>query len=283
MNRQEALREAAASLRKRHIPDARAEAEILLAHAAGMSRAKLYASLSDPVPEPELQSYRDLIARRAGGEPSAYLTEHKEFFGLDFYVDHRVLIPRPETELLVETALHLAGTRFAGRPLKIADIGAGSGAIAITLACHLPQAQMYGIEISPDALAVARTNAERHGVADRIEWLRGDLLGPLPAPVDIIVANLPYITRQDYANLPREIRDHEPKGALLGGEDGLDFVSRLLDQAPSKLRPGGSILLEIGPFQREQVSARATVVFPGATIEVLKDLAGLDRAVLISP
>ncbi len=282
VNRQQALREAAASLQKHDVADARAEAEVLLAHSLGINRSQLYATLSDPMPEAVLHEYRGLLARRAAGEPSAYVTQRREFFGLEFYVDPRVLIPRPETELLVEKVLDLGRTRYAGRPLRVADIGTGSGAIAIAIAVNLPDAEIYAADASPEALEVAAINCTKHGVAGRVHLLQGDLLSPLPGRVDLLVANLPYIRDGDYASLPRHVREHEPASALLAGRQGLDFIFKLLEQAAAKISPDGTILLEIGAGQARAVAARARALFPGAKIEILKDLASLDRVIVLS-
>ncbi len=281
MNRQEALREAAATLSARQVADPRPEAELLLAHALAVSRAELYASPDEPLTPSQSDAYHRLVERRAAGEPYPYITGRREFFGLDFEVNPHVLIPRPETELLVEMAVELARNKYRGQPLAVADAGTGSGAIAVSLAKSLPNAEIYATDISGEALDVASRNAEKHGVEDRITFLRGDLLAPLPEAVDLVVANLPYVTAKDYRSLQREIREHEPESALLGGEEGLDYIYRLLDQSPERIRPRASIILEIGSEQSSKVIARARSVFPGAKIEVLKDLAGMDRAVLV--
>lgn len=280
MNRQEALREAAASLERHEVADAYAEAELLLTHSLGINRSQLYATLADPVPEGVAREYRGLVDRRAAGEPSAYITHRREFFGLEFYVDRRVLIPRPETELLVEKAIDESRRKHSGCP-TIADIGAGSGAIAVALAVNLPDAVIYAVDISPEALEVAAINCEKHSVARRIKLLQGDLLGPLPGPVDLLLANLPYVKNEEHGWLQRHVRDHEPILALVGGVEGLDFIFKLLEQAPSRVSPGGAIILEIGAGQAAAVTTMARSIFPGAGIEILKDLASLDRAVVI--
>ncbi|MBI4334546.1 MAG: peptide chain release factor N(5)-glutamine methyltransferase [Chloroflexi bacterium] len=331
MTLQEALLEARAALESSHVADAYAEAEVLLTHCLVISRAELYACLDTELTREQLRSYRRLIERRSAGEPSAYITGRREFFGLDFYVDRRVLIPRPETELLVEKALELAGglaksrhisqrpfdcpfaslrasagdmasnvilsvveesfacvsseapagAGYGDRPFLIVDIGTGSGAIAVSLASRLPRAGIYATDISPSALEVARLNCEKHRVFGQVSLLRGDLLEPLPEPVDIIVANLPYIPSAVFQSLDREVKDHEPKLALHGGAAGLDLILRILEQAPPKLRPGGSLLLEVAEGQAGKVLAAADCFFPTARKKVFRDLAGIDRAVLV--
>jgi len=204
-----------------------------------------------------------LLARRVSREPLPYILGTREFFGLYFAVDPRVLIPRPETELLVERALGLASrVSSSSGALCIADIGTGSGCIAIALAVHLPHACLYATDVSADALAVAQRNAATHGVASRIRFLWGDLLSPLPQPVHLIVANLPYIAAQEWETLPPEVGRFEPRGALDGGPDGLDLVRWLLRQAPAYLLPGGALLLEIGASQGEAVTKLARAAFP---------------------
>jgi release factor glutamine methyltransferase len=255
----------------------RLDAELLLAHALGVGRAHVLAGGASPLTAEQLGGFRGLVARRAELEPVAYLVGHKEFFGLDFVVDRRVLVPRPETELLVELALERLNVRAFGR-LNVADIGTGSGCIAIALAKHLPSAELIAVDVSPGALQVAAANAERHGVADRVRLVQGDLLAPLDRPVDLLVSNPPYTV---LGEIDEGVRRHEPRGALDGGPDGLDLYRRLLAEAPAKLRRNGAALLEIGATQGAAVSELAREHFPGARISLHKDLAGLDRVVII--
>jgi release factor glutamine methyltransferase len=278
----------------------RLDAELLLAHVLGWNRARLLAEARLALTEAQSAAFRSLIARRAALEPVAYLIGHKEFFGIDFIVDQRALMPRPETELLVELALGFArqrtkdegrrtneerGTNLGRPPLvigrssfAIADIGTGSGAIAIALALHLPTAQVIAVDISPDALALARQNVERHGLDGRVWLLQGDLLDLLNEPVDMIISNPPYTI---LAEIDEGVRLHEPHLALDGGMDGLDVYRRLLHQAPARLRPGGAVLLEIGATQAVAVMDLGRRAFPDAIISVHQDLAGLDRVVVI--
>jgi len=253
----------------------RLDAEILLAHALGITRGQLHAHPQGQLSSVELASYRQLIERRARRESVAYIVGHKEFYGLDLFVDSRVLIPRPETELLVEKAIEIGQ-----RQSVVADIGTGSGAIAISLAVHLPLILVYATDVSPEALEVAARNCRRHGVEDRVHLLQGHLLEPLPEPVDLIVANLPYVSQAELAQLPPEISRYEPREALDGGPDGLDHIRHLLAQAGGHLRPGGVVLLEIGATQGQAVVALAERHFPAARVEIARDYAGLDRVVI---
>ena len=275
-----ALDRAEAQLQASGVKSPRFDAELLLAHVLGGNRAALLAHLDDALGPTQYTRFCDLVARRAAREPLAYLLGHREFYSLDFLVDRRVLIPRPETELLVEEALRLAA--ILPSPFRIADVGTGSGAIAVALAVHLPQATVYALDASPAALAVAAANARRHGVAGRVRCLAGDLLAPLPEPVDLIIANLPYVAADEWAALPPEIRDHEPRRALDGGDDGLALIRRLLATADSYLRPGGAILLEISAEQGAAATALARRHFPQATVRLLPDYAGLDRLLVVS-
>lgn len=222
-----------------------------------------------------------LIQRRIGHEPTAYITGHKEFFGIDFEVSPSTLIPRPDTELLVETAIGLANTAFPQSCL-IADVGTGCGAIAIALAQHLPQANIYATDISDTALEVALSNCHKHRVSDRVTLILGDLLDSLPEPVHLIIANLPYIRDSELPNMPLEISLFEPRMALAGGADGLIQIERLLSQASSKLLSGGAILLEVGYDQGPPVKALAQNCFPLSKVSVVTDLSGNDRVVTIS-
>lgn len=248
----------------------RLEAEVLLTDVLNISRTALLAHPEWPLTPGQLSSYHSLVRRRASNYPLPYLTGRVEFYGLEFEITPDVLIPRPETETLVDLAL-------ARRPATVADVGTGCGCIAISLAVHLSEALVYAIEISPAALAVARRNAERHDVADRVRLMVGDVLSPRPGPVDLIVSNPPYIPTGECASLPASVRDHEPRLALDGGANGLAVIQRLLAQAPAVLCPGGGLLIEVGADQREAASSLARAYFPQATICVHPDLAGRDR------
>ncbi len=276
----EALTLAESRLRDNGIESPRFDADLLLTHVLGTNRALLLAHLDRPLSPEQQARFHKLVARRADREPLAYLLGHREFYGLDFLVDPRVLIPRPETEHLVEEALRLAARLPPS--LRLADVGTGSGAIAVALAVHLPQATVYALDASAEALAMAAANAQRHGVSGRVRCLAGDLLTPLPEAVHLIVANLPYVARDEWAALAPEIREHEPRQALDGGPDGLNLIRRLLATAPSHLCPGGAVLLEIGAGQGAAVIALARRHFPQAAVRLLPDYAGLDRVVVVS-
>ena len=279
------LAEALAAARRRlaaaGIEDADLEAEVLLRHALRWQRHQLYAHLQDdlaPAHDAELQA---LIERRLTHEPTAYIVGHKEFYGLELETAPVALIPRPETELLVEEALRAARAGAEARPPVIVDVGCGCGAIASALAYHLPDAVVYALDVSDEALALAARNAARLGLSQRIRFLPGDLLDPLPEPVDIIVANLPYVKSGDWETLPPEIREHEPRAALDGGPTGTKVIERLLRQAPAHLRRRGVLLAEIGWDEGERVQEIARECFVGARIAVKKDLAGLDRLLVV--
>jgi release factor glutamine methyltransferase len=251
------------------------EAEILLGTLLDWNRARLLAHLDAPLPETIATTFRAWVLRRAAGEPLPYITGRIEFYALEFAVTPAVLIPRPETELLVEMALEHADATPSAPPI-IADVGTGSGCIAIALTSHLPQARCYAIDLSPAALEVARQNAARHKVLERLHFLEGDLLTPLPEPADIIVSNPPYIAEDEWDSLPFSVQQ-EPVLALLAGSDGLDAVRRLLAQAPAKLKSGGMLLVEIGERQGADVLALARQTFTRAECRIRTDLAGKDR------
>jgi release factor glutamine methyltransferase len=259
------------------------DAAVLLGHVVGATRALLLAYPERPLPPDQADTYRTLIARRLAGEPVAYLAGHKEFFGLDFLTDARALIPRPETELLVEAAIVSVRARLARGEVPVAaDIGTGSGAIAVALAAHEPRlARVYATDLSPAALALAAANASRLGVADRVILLEGDLLAPLPEPVDLLLANLPYVAPRDAAVLMPDVQRYEPSLALYGGDDGLGHLRRLFAAAPAALRPGATLVLEFGYDQRTPVEALARARFPHAAIRVLADYTGWDRTIVV--
>lgn len=257
----------------------RLDAEVLLGAALGVSRAQLLARLHESLGRTERIAYRGLILRRARGEPVAYILGYKEFYGRRFEVDRRVLIPRPETELLVDRALDLLDGRTD--PI-MADVGTGSGIIAVTLAAERPNLRVIATDESSGALDVARSNAERHDVADRITFLQGSLLDPVDTPVDLVAANLPYVGTEEADLLPSDVVDYEPHEALFAGPDGLDLIRNLLAQVdPSRVQPDGVLLLEIGYGHSAEVVDRARDHFPEARVEVHQDLAGFDRLIEI--
>ncbi|HJX13433.1 MAG TPA: peptide chain release factor N(5)-glutamine methyltransferase [Dehalococcoidales bacterium] len=274
MNLREALARARHILSDGNFEDADLEGEVLLRHVLGVGRAELFVGLDLDLSPEKAAGLRQVLERRLGGEPLAYITGHREFYGLDFFVDPRVLIPRPETELLVEKALGLAGRRTIN---TIADIGTGCGAIAVSLAVNLPGAVIYAADVSAPALEVAAANCRKHGVADRVTLLLGDLLEPLPTPVDLIIANLPYVRETEL--IPGGPLRFEPEVALHGGSDGLDRIGELCRHGSERLSPGGCLLLEIGQGQSGAVTSLLRREFPSGEVAVECDLAGIERVV----
>lgn len=263
-------------LRGRGADSPRLDAEVLLAHVLGCQRIELYTRFDEAPAEEPRAAFRELVRRRGQGEPVAYLTGSREFFSLSFRVTPDVLVPRPETESLVVRGLDLC--RHLEAP-RIADVGTGSGAIAVALARHLPKATITAIDISAAAAAIARENAEAHGVADRVQVLEGDLLEGLPEgeTFDLIISNPPYICEDEFAGLPRDVRDFEPRGALVAGPRGVEPLERLVAMTENRLEPGGWLLVEIGPPEASEAAiAAAAHLQPEAT---LPDDAAIPRIV----
>lgn len=276
----EALHSNAKTLATRATGESSLEAEVMLMHVLGADRAGLYLRLDDVLSPDGVDAIERMVERRLNGEPVAYIIGRREFFGSDFHVAPGVLIPRPETELLVEETIEIVERYYPAGDAVIADIGTGSGAIAVSLALRLPRARVYATDISRRALEIAAINRRRHNV--RVELLEGDLLGPLPEAVDIIVANLPYVRDEEMRSLSPEIWMHEPSVALAGGRDGLDVIRRLLAGAPGQLCPGGVILLEIAPDQLSTLAGWVSSRFPGATVSSAPDPSGAARMVRVS-
>jgi len=254
----------------------RLDAEVLLAHVLGRPRILLYTAFDEEVAEEPRTRFRELVRRRGAGAPVAYLVGGREFFSLPFAVTPQVLIPRPETEGLVVRVLDLC--RKAPAP-RIVDVGTGSGAIAVAVAKHLPQAIVAAGDVSAEALEVARANAARHGVAERIGFATGDLLAGagLEGPWDVVVSNPPYVREDEFATLPQDVREHEPRVALVAGPRGVEVIERLAGEAAERLAPGGWLVLEAGPTVAadvERVLAATPGLEPGPT---LPDLAGRPR------
>jgi len=256
----------------------RRDAELLLAHTLHQQRTWLIAHPEADLTPAQRASFESLINRRAAGEPLQYLTGTQEFFGLDFFVTPDVLIPRPETEHLVEAVLSWSQAQI--RPLRLLDIGTGSGAIAIALAANQPSAEIIATDISPTALALARENALRLGFGSRIRFVDSDLFSALDDTAqyfDAIVSNPPYIPITDAATLQREVVDHEPHTALFAGEDGLDVYRRLIPAARTRLRGDGLLALEIGFGQSEAITQ---LLATWSNVHFLNDYAGIPRVVL---
>ena len=275
------IRDALASgrmiLEEYEIEDAALEAEVLLRDVLKKTRVELFLELNSELSQQEYAAFRRSIRRRCSDIPTAYILGRREFYGRDFLVDNRVLVPRPETEILVEKAIGLA--REYEAPV-LADVGTGCGVVAITLTLELPEATIYATDISGDALRVARKNCRKHDVGIKLKLLKGNLLTVLPQPVDIITANLPYVRKADLHRAGTV--SAEPRLALDGGADGLERVRQLCRQAGDKLCPSGHILLEIGEGQAEPVTMLLRSLFSGAKIEVIPDLAGIERVVSLS-
>ena len=253
----ELLKITAAYLQEKAIDSPRLAAEVLLAYQLGINRVTLYLNFDQPLTENEVSGYRSLIKRRVRREPLQYITGVQEFWSLDFKVDPRVLIPRPETELLIESAIEPLKNLPAreNRLPKILDLGTGCGAIAISLAKQVEKAEIWAIDISAEALQVAQLNAEKHGVSERISFMQGDLWEPLTnqgVVFDIVLSNPPYIPSEDYNSLSPEIRNYEPRLALDGHEGGMRYIKRILSEAPAFIISGGWIMLEMGPAQTEK-------------------------------
>ncbi len=270
MTLKQALSHARGILAANNIEDVSLECELLLRQVLRISQVQLYLDLNRELSPEQESAFWHLINRRLNGEPTAYITEHREFYGLDFYVNHSVLIPRPESELLVEKALRLAQEHTIS---TIAEIGTGCGAIAISLALNLPEAKIYATDISAPALEVALVNCQKHGVVNRICLLHGDMLTSLPEPVDLIIANLPYVKQSELS------QNFEPLLALNGGSDGLEKIHQLCHQISGKLHHNGCLLVEIGQGQAGAVTTLLRRLFPTAKIEVASDLSGIDRVV----
>ncbi len=260
----------------------RLDAEVLLAAARDCERIQLYTSFDEDVDEDVRASFRDFVRRRAAGEPVAYLVGHREFFSLPFAVTPDVLIPRPETEHLVVEALDLIKAYPASdQPLAIVDVGTGSGAIAVSIAKHATNCHITAIDICDKAIQVARSNAQRHNVLDRVDLLAGDLLSGLPPEpqFDLVLSNPPYVTQAELETLADDVKRFEPHLALLGGESGTDLIARLIPQAADRLRDGGWLLMEFSPTVEEATHQLLAADGRFQGMRTIKDLAGLPRIV----
>jgi release factor glutamine methyltransferase len=289
MDARTAFKNGIARLRDANVPSFTLAAELLLLHVVGRDRTWLYAHPEDEISMEQEERFLSLIARRAAGEPTQYLTGKQEFWGLEFEVTPDVLIPRPETEHVIEVALDRLALReiragrkqtLSGYGLQIADIGTGSGCIAVALAKDLPGTKFIATDISPAALSVARRNAERHNFADRIEFVRANVLEGIAAEThfDLIASNPPYIGRREGPTLQREVRDHEPEVALYGGEEGYELYAALVTQSAAHLLPGGIVVLELGHDSLPAVQPLFDT--PDWTrVGVTNDLAGIPRVI----
>lgn len=270
------LRWAADDFRGRGIDAPRLDAELLLAFALGSTRIQLFVDSKRPLEAAELARFRELVKRRRAREPIAYILGQREFYGRPFRVDRRVLVPRPDTEVLVTAAL--ARTRHLSMSMRALDLCTGSGCVAVTLGRERPTSSLFAVDLSADALAVARENALRLG-AYNVAFVQGDLFAALApgARFDLVTANAPYIPSAEIATLQPEVREFEPRLALDGGDDGLELVRRIVDAAPSFLRRGGALALEVGMGEAPAVAQRMTATF--GAIEIHRDYAGIERVV----
>jgi release factor glutamine methyltransferase len=282
-----ALKQGISQLRAAHVPSFTLAAELLLLHVLGRDRTWIYSHPEEEITSADADRFFALIARRTAGEPTQHLTGKQEFWGLEFEVTPDVLIPRPETEHLIEVALDRLAVRElrAGRPqtligeaLQIVDVGTGSGCMAIALAKELPGATIYATDVSNAALAVARRNTARHNIADRIRFVQCNLLDHVEADLDLVVSNPPYIGRREAPTLMREVRDHEPELALYGGEEGYELYADLIGQAASHLKPGGLLVVELG--HNSLPAVQPLLDAPTWTnVAVTNDLAGIPRVI----
>jgi release factor glutamine methyltransferase len=272
------------TLRDQRIENPRLNAELLLARVLNLSREGLYAGFNSQFEKEEKEALEKLIERRISGEPLQYILGHQEFWSIDFKVDPRVLIPRPETELLVEQSLSILSETSLGKTPSVLEIGTGSGAVAISLAKEVRDIFMVATDISREALLLAKENAKSAGLLHQIGFVNADLLGPFrylrdQEPFDLILSNPPYIDRSEIQRLTREVRDYEPIAALDGGEDGMEFYRRIISQAPSYLRRGGWLLLEVGEGQGEKVGDQLERSGNFLRPQLLPDFSGIKRVV----
>jgi len=277
----ETLREGVRQLEHANVPSAPFAAELLLMHVLDRDRTFLHAHPENPVDPAQAEVFFSLTNKRAAGTPTQYLTGKQEFWGLDFEVTPDVLIPRPETEHVIEVALARIGESRRNNPLRAADVGTGSGCIAVALAKELPQAKIFATDISPAALTIASRNATRHNATTRITFLECNLLDGIPQKplLDVIVSNPPYVARKDAASLPADVREHEPEIALFAGEDGMAIYPPLIAQAATHLAEGGLLVLELGAGLFEPVSDLLEARSGWMRVSATQDLAGIVRVI----
>ena len=269
---------------KRGSESARLDAEVLLAHARGCSRIELYTAFAEVPDEEQRVAFREMVRRRGEGTPVAQLVGYREFYSLQFRVNHNVLIPRPETEHLVIEALDRAKAMSSNQSLQIADVGTGSGAIAVTLAKHLPKAQLTAIDQSTEALKIAKWNAEKHEVDSQVTFVESDLLAAVSTPdkFDIICSNPPYVSEAEYDQLPPTVRDFEPREALVSGPDGTELIKRLLGESYSRLNSGGRLIIELSPMIADACAELVEQISELDDLRFIKDLAGHKRILSVA-
>jgi release factor glutamine methyltransferase len=278
---EETLRAGVQKLELAAVPSAPLAAELLLMHTLGRDRAWLYAHPEFPIDAADHESFFLLTDKRAAGMPTQYLTGKQEFWGMDFEVTPDVLIPRPETEHLIEVTLSRTGESRRLAPLRIADVGTGSGCIAIALAKEFPNAKIFATDISAPGLIVAKRNAARHSFTDRITFVECNLLSDVPQkpPFDVIVSNPPYVARRDAATLPVDVREYEPELALFAGNDGMSIYAPLISQASKHLAEGGLLALELGAGLFERVGELLEAASGWTRVSAAQDLAGILRVI----
>ncbi len=271
------LKYAASLLRESGCLSPQLDAELLLAFLLHKERSYLFMYPEKEIPLSVYHHYLALIEKRKKGKPVAYITGNQEFMKLDFFVNESVLIPRPDTEILIEKIIETV----KGNPqsIRILDLGCGSGAISVSLACYLPDAFVCSTDISPEAIRIAQINASNHNVNNQVTFLCGDLFAPVKNKFDIIVSNPPYIPTKDIDTLQAEVSNHEPRKALDGGEDGLEFYRRIISEAPEYIKNTGYLFLEIGYDQARDISSLLAERKKYSNIEIFKDLAGRNRVV----
>ncbi len=280
----ELLNQGAQRLRDHHVDNPRLNAELLLAHSLNLTREALYAHFGDLVREPGKERFEGLLERRLSGEPLQYLLGRQEFWSIDFKVTPDVFIPRPETELLVEASLAILSRSCSRSRPSVLEIGTGCGAIAVALAKEMRELLIVATDISREALLVAKENSESSGVQDRIRLVQGDLFAPFRrtedhGPFELILSNPPYVPRPQIKNLEREVREYEPRVALDGGEDGMDFHRKIIFEAPFYLRGGGWLLFEVGEGQGRRISEMIKEEGSYDELEQMRDPSGIERVV----
>jgi release factor glutamine methyltransferase len=286
MNLEDTLLKAVEELNSHNIKEPQIEATILLGHVLNISKEQIYTNPCRNLDPIATEVFQRLLTRRILGEPAAYILNHKEFFGIDFYVDQRVLIPRPETELLVEKTLKLSENKLhaisdVNRTIFVVDVGTGCGNIAISLALNNTNLKIFATDISSSSLEVARMNCDRHNIGEQVILLQGKYLEPITSPIDFVVANLPYVERAEIQRLQPEIVHFEPHLALDGGIDGLDHITELLIQVSKRNTKPRYLILEIGTEQSQPVSRLIRSLFTDSNFEFYPDLNGIKRVVKI--
>lgn len=285
INIQEALQQAVAQIEQTKAQTPLLDAEVLLCHVLDMDRLYLYIDRRRELTQRQWEQYATFVEKRMAGVPVQYIIHKQEFMGLEFYVEEGVLIPRPDTEILVETVIHWAEKKIKKeQPITIVDLGTGSGGITVSLAKYIPNTFVYSVDISPKALKIGAKNAQSNGVKESIAFLQGDLFVPLEKAqlqdkVDILVSNPPYIPKHQIDKLQVEVAKYEPRLALDGGMDGLDFYRRIVDHGYTFVKNGGFIALEVGHDQADQVKGMMEKKKKYKTIQKIKDLAGIERVV----